>query len=333
MLTKRVSGRVYNYDYCIGRTGAGGHGFIYPQDFALGPDGSLYIISKGSEFQPSQGVSKVTLDQEVVWDDRGLGFGGGESPWPSSVDLDSDENVYISDDYVNRIFIYDKGGSFLRSWGTKGSGAGEFSGPTGLAFDKDDTLYVVDGLNHRVQKFTKDGRFLGGWGSYGSGPGQFNMPWGIAIDREGSVYVADWKNDRVQKLSPEGKHLATFGTPGTGEGQLRAPTDVAIDDQGDVYVADWGNQRLNIYAGDGSFITSFIGDAEKLSRWAQAHVDANPDYKKARLRTDLTPEWRFGRPVAVNVDGDGRIIVLEAQRHRLQVYVKEKNFVDAQFNL
>ena len=375
MLTRHVAGRVYNYDYCIGRRAPGGTGFSCSVDFALGSQGSLYVVSRGTEFGPSQGITKCTLEQELVRDDRGLAFGGGQSPWPRSVDVDSDENVYIADDHMNRISIYDRDGVPLSRWGVAGSGDGELSGPSGLAFERNGNLYVVDSLNHRVQVFTRDGRFLFKWGERGSGPGQFDMPCGITIDKQGDVYVADWRNDRIQKYTPEGNYLATFGaletgegqlrrpsdvavdgdgdvyvadwrndriqkyTPEgnylatfgaleTGEGQLRRPSDVAVDGDGDVYVADWGNERLNIYTGDGEYITSFSGDADTLSAWAQAHVDANPDYRRARKRADLTQERRFQRPVAVNVDDQGRIMVLETVHGRMQVYVKERDFVD-----
>jgi hypothetical protein len=146
------------------------------------------------------------------------------------------------------------------------------------------------------------------------------------------VYAADWKNGRVQKFTLDGEYLSSFGRTGTGEGELRSPTSVAIDSEGDVYVTDWGNNRVNIYAPDGAFLTSFAGDAE-LSPWAEDVLAANPDAVKARKRTDLSPETWFSRPVAVNLDEEGRIIVLEQTRHRIQIYVKERNFVDAQFNL
>ena len=333
MLTRHMAGRVYNYEYCIGKGGEAQNGFIHPQDFALGSGGSLYVVSRGHEFQISRGITKCTLDHQFIWDDRGPHFAGGQSPWPISVDVDSEENVYTSDDYTSRITIFDKDGNPLGSWGTKGSGEGELNGPSGLAFDKEDNLYIVDSLNYRIQVFTKDGKALDTWGTQGTGEGEFDMPWGIAIDKEGDVYVADWKNDRVQKFSPDGEHRATFGRSGTGDGELRYPTGVAIDKEGDVYVADWGNNRLNIYTSDGTYITNFIGDAQSLSPWAQAAVDANPDYKKARQRADLSPEWRFRRPMAVNVDDEGRIMVLESVAPRIQIYVKERDFVDAQFNL
>ena len=337
MLTQHIAGRVYNYSYSIGRLAVAGDGFLFPVDLALGSGGSLYVVNRGHELNSCQGLTKCTLNHELIWEDRGLGFGNGQTPWPdswpTSVALDSKENVYVSDEFANLVLIFDKDGNFLVSWGEKGSGEGELNGPSGLAFDREDNLYMVDSLNHRVQKFTKDGKFLSAWGSHGSGQGHFNMPWGISIDREGNVYVADWGNHRVQKLTPQGEYLASFGHPGTGDGELYRPASVAIDSEGDVYVADWGNNRLNIYSPDGAFITAFLGDAEELSPWALALLDANPDYLKARQRVDLTPERLFARPVAVNVDNEGRIIVAEAARYRIQVYVKERDFVDAQFNL
>ena len=333
MLTRHVAGRTYNYEYCVGRDSGLGTGFAFPIDFAMGSGESLYVVSRGHVVFASCGITKCTLNHDFLWDNRGDGFIDGGSPWPSSVDVDSNENVYVSDDYTSGILICNKDGNPLGSWGTKGSRDGELDGPFGLAFDKEDNLYIVDSHNHRVQKFTKDGTFLAKWGSPGNGQGEFDMPWGIAIDKEGDVYVADWKNDRVQKFTPDGEYLAAFGQSGTRDGELRRPTGVAVDKDGDVYVTDWGNDRLNIYAPDGTFLTTFIGDAENLSPWAEASIDANPDMQKARLRADLTPEWRFKRPVAVNVDNQGRIMVLESVRARVQVYLKEQDFVAAPFNL
>lgn len=80
-------------------------------------------------------------------------------------------------------------------------------------------------------------------------------------------------------------------------------------------------------------MTAFTGDAKGLSPWAQDVINANPDYQNARRRADLTIESWFWRPSAVAVDDEGRILVADCLRNRIQVYVKERDFVDAQFNL
>ena len=332
MLTTTAAGRVFDHSYCIGMYGMSGLGFWDPVDFALGANGVLYVINRGGE-ELGQRISKCTTDHQFLGQFGGFGPGDGQFIWPTSIDLDRDENLYVADEYLQRISIFDKDGKFLGKWGKAGSGEGELRGPSGLAFDREDNLYIVDSLNSRVQKFTKDGQFLAMWGQHGRGEGEFDMPWGICLDSQGDVYVADWKNRRVQKFSPTGAFLATFGGAEGSVGEMRRPTGVAVDADGDVYVTDWDSHRLQIFGPDGTFITSLVGDAQQISPWAQTYIEANPDILKARRRVNLEPEWRFRRPVAVNVDAAGRIFVLEATRHRLQVYNKLKDFEDASLNL
>ena len=53
---------------------------------------------------------------------------------------------------------------------------------------------------------------------------------------------------------------------------------------------------------------------------------------RARQRADLSQERHFRRPVAVQVDDEGRIVVLETVSNRLQVYIKEQNWIEPPFN-
>lgn len=339
MLTTVAAGRVYEWSHAVGRNAAAGTGFANPFSIALAPGGIAYIISRGNENNFGMRVSKVFLggpgEEELLGEFCYHGTEDGRQLWPQSVAVDAAGNVYVSDDWLNRIAIFDQDGNFQRHWGTSGSGAGEFRGASGLAFDQDDNLFVVDSYNHRVQKFTKDGTYLSSWGHQGSGPGEFHTPWGITIDNQGAVYVADWKNGRVQKLSPDGAFLAQFGQPGTGEQGLNHPSDVAVDEDGDVYVADWGNHKVRIYDSEGDLLTTLAGDAQVLSKWAQASLNANPDMVKMRRRVkSLEPEWRFCYPSAVAYDQEhDRLIVADTQRGRLQIYVKDKRYSAPQFNL
>ena len=222
----------------------------------------------------------------------------------------------------------------MGEWGEHGSGEGQLNGPSGIAFDSEDNLYVVDSLNDRVQKFTRDGRYLMGWGGSGTGEGQFRRPWGIAIDADGDVYVVDWGNDRVQKFSPDGTYLMTFGGPEDVGVELNHPAGVAVDSEGDVYVTDWGNKLVRIYDSEGILITSLEGDAQQVSKWGQAVIDANPDGAKAYRRVkDLTPFGRFERPVGITIDSDDRIVIADSTRGRVQIYAKDRDYKDPQFNL
>ena len=274
-------------------------------------------------------ITRLTIDEEFLND-----FGQGEFVFPAGLGLTSDGNVYCSDEYRNLVFIYDRDGRRLGSWGVAGSDDGQLSGPSGIAVDGEDTLYIVDSLNDRVQRFTRDGDFLMNWGRSGSDEGQLNRPWGITLDREGDVYVADWGNNRVQKFTPDGTFLKSFGPSDGDESDLNHPSDVAVDSEGDVYVSDWGNRRVRIYDPNGEILTALHGDATEFSSWAMEQVETNPDVIKAFRRVeDLSPLGRFSRPRGIAADERDRIIVTDSTRGRLQVYAKEKDYMEPQFNL
>ena len=332
MLTTVAAGRVFDYSYCIGMYGMSGQGFWSPQDFTLADD-TIYVLSRGAE-ELGQRVSRVTLDHRFLGQFGAFGRGDGQFIWPRSITRDDDGNIYASDDFLNRVSVFDAQGGFMSCWGESGSAKGELNGPCGMAIDADGNVLVVDSQNHRVQKFTKDGKPLSAFGKHGKHDGEFNLPWGLCLDAEGNVYVADWKNHRVQKFDADGNFLLKFEASLTsGVGDLHGPTGVAVDSEGDLYVTDWGNHRLQIYAPDGRFITTLVGDAQQPSPWTQTYIDANPDIVKARRRVNLEPEWRFRRPVSVRVDGNDRIFVLEANRHRIQVYDKVKDYEEHPLNL
>ena len=332
MLTTVAAGRVFDYSYCLGMYGMSGQGFWTPQDFALADDDTVFVINRGAE-ELGQRISKVTLDHQFLGQFGAFGRGDGQFVWPRSIALDGAGSVYATDDFLNRVSIFDPDGAFQCSWGEAGDGKGQLNAPSGMAFDADENLVMVDALNHRVQRFTKDGKYLSGFGCQGADDGQFNMPWGLCLDDCGNIYVADWKNDRVQKFDADGSFLMKFEASASGLGDLHGPTGVAVDSEGDVYVTDWGNHRLQVYGPDGRFITSLVGDAQQPSPWTQTYIDANPDIIKARRRVDLEPEWRFRRPVAVKIDQQDRIFVLEAARHRLQIYNKVKDYEEHPLNL
>ncbi|MBM3222217.1 MAG: hypothetical protein FJZ47_00210 [Candidatus Tectomicrobia bacterium] len=337
MLTTVAEGRVYDWSHAVGRGAAAGDGFNQPCSIVAGANGMMYVVSRGNENNFGSRVSKVFVgapgDEKVHAEFCRYGTDPGRALWPNSVALDSQENVYVSDDWLNRISVFDQDGNFLSVWGTSGSAQGQLNGPAGLAFDKDDNLYVVDSRNHRIQVFTKDGRYLGGCGKLGTGPVEFNLPWGIHIDVNDDVFVADWKNNRVQKLTKNGAFLMQIA--GEGARALNHPTHVTTDSEGDIYVCDWANHKLRIYTPDGDLITSLVGDAQVMSKWGQQSLNANPDMVKMRRRVkSLEREWRFCYPTAVAYDkGNDTILVADCQRGRLQIYKKDKNYSIPQFNL
>ena len=332
----------YRYSHTVGAFGVADSGFMNPVDVALGNEGRMYVINRTGRYLASNApeirVVVCTVDEDFLGQFSHGGSGDGQMVWPVSIGTDKDENIYVSDEALHRISIFNKEWQFLSKWGTKGDGDGEFNGPAGIAFDKDENLLVVDALNNRVQKFTKGGQFLGGWGRAGSGDGEFNLPWGITVDRAADVYVSDWRNDRIQKFDSQGNHLATWGTSGQGNGEFHRPSGVAVDKDGDISVADWGNERVQVLGPDGSFRAKLRGDAT-LSKWSEGYFKANVDEWKERQKADMEPELDlepedlfrnesaaieklFWGPISVKVDDLGRLYVVDSCRHRIQVYQK-----------
>ena len=332
----------YRYSHTVGILSAqGGRGFLNPVDMAFGQDGVIYVLNRGSDiealFYPlSRRITMCTVEGEFLGEFSTGGAKDGQMRWPASIAADRDGNLYISDEALQRISIFDGKGHFLEKWGVKGKGDGEFDRPSGIAFDQEDNLLIIDGLNDRIQRYTRDGKFLGGWGSSGAGPGEFRMPWGITTDKAGNVYVADWRNDRIQKFDVDGGFLAQWGTPGEGDGEFNRPTGLAVDGEGNMYVADWGNERVQILGPDGSFRAELRGEAD-LSIWAKQYFTSNQDELELRERAVMEPELPpdasardrsrsieklLWGPTSVALDEEDRVYIVDTCRHRLQIYRK-----------
>ena len=332
---------MFDFSHAVGRSAASGTGFRTPVAVATGVD-ATYVVNRGYEMVPNVGwnrtalgvrITKVVLggvsgEEEIVTEFSSYGDAPGKVIWPAGVAVDSQGMVYVTDEWLNRVSVFDGDGNFLKCWGASGDGDGEFDGPSGIVIDPQDDLYIVDTRNHRIQKFTKDGTPLATWGGYGSGEGQLDSPWGIALDADGHVYVADHMNHRVQKFTPAGEFAASFGRLGTGRGELGRPSGVAVDSDGDVYVCDWSNDRVQVFGSDGRFVTSLLGDAYELSHWAKMTVAANPDAVRRRREVkDPQVECRFSLPADLAFDTvHQRLIVVDTQRMRLQIYNKLKDY-------
>ena len=320
--------RAFVYSHSLGRNEFAGTGFRAPVDMAISDNDVLYAVNRSYDQRPDGvRVTVMTLDEEYIVEFSSYGEAEGQLVWPTSIALDAQGNVYVADEWQNRITIFDKDGEFLSSWGRAGSGDGEIDRPAGIAISGDGTMFLTDSRNHRVQKFSLDGQFKGKFGSFGDGPGQFNMPWGIGLDKEGQVFVADWRNDCIQQFAADGEWQASFGQSGSGVGQFNRPNSVCVDEDGDIYVADWLNDRVQVLDPEGRFVTLILGD-HVLSQLGKEKLLSNPDMIRQRaLAMAHNPGYdlHFSHPCAVKIDRQGRLVVLDFDRCRFQVYTKTRD--------
>ena len=319
----------YSYSHTVGRNEFAGTGFRNPVAMAIDSDDVVYVLNRSYENRPDGvRVTVCTVDEEYITAFGEDGEGDGQFTWPTAIVIDDKQNVYIADEWLNRISVFNTDGEYLSKWGMAGSGDGELNKPAGLALTADGNVLIVDSGNHRVQKFTLDGKYISQFGGLGDGPGQFNLPWGIGVDKEGMIYVADWRNDRVQQFNPNGEWQASFGQSGDGVGQFNRPSDVTVDEEGLIYVADRQNDRVQVLSPDGRFVAAMYGDSQ-LSPWGKEKLLSNPDMIRQRAlavaNDNSAFEKTFANPCAVKIDGKGRVCILDHTRGRIQVYEKSKD--------
>ena len=332
-MTTQIQPLEFQYSHTIGRAEFSGPGFRNPVAMVRGKDDTMYVVSRSYEYRPDgKRITLCTVDEDYIGEfARGVTTAGESEPsaadgsliWPTSLALDNQGNLYVADEWLNRISIFTGDGEYIGKWGVPGTGDGEIDRPSGMAFDRQDNLYLVDSGNNRIQKFTKDGAYLAQWGSKGTGDGQFDLPWGIDIDSFGDIYIADWRNDRIQKFAPDGRFVMKFGASGSGDGQLNRPTGVAVDRSGVIYVADWGNDRLQVFSPEGELVAKLTGQGT-ISKWGKDKLDANPEMWDERdIAQGLEREKDFWGPIAVETDDEGRVFVVESARSRIQIFRKQ----------
>jgi NHL repeat len=251
---------------------------------------NIWIADKGSDvvvrFDPQGRVSMVFGRKAEASDENAHPL---EHPKPSllpvdgmfrqvtDVTWDSDDNVYISDGYINsRIAKYDKDGNWLGSWGEPGSGPGQLNTPHSIVMDRQNRIYVADRGNGRLQVFDTAGKLLqiihidvpplppDAPVAIGNRPAEavagsgvnLNMqpgsPWAICITPGATqyLYVSDAYPGRIYKLSLDGKLLGWLGGSGKALKRFGWVHGLACPSENELYVAEilnWRVQKLLLH--------------------------------------------------------------------------------------
>ena len=267
----------------IREIGHGVYGFGYGHSIRYDRYDNLWLVDKGTDsvvkFDPS---GKVVMNLGR----RPEGFDSGHiqhpkqaeavavDGWfgsPTDVTWDQDDNIYVSDGYVNsRIAKIDKNGDWIKSWGKYGKGGKNadenpysIDNPHNLQADRQGNIYVADRGNRRIQVFDREGNFerflflnapydkthhpaLGNLPKDPSMRPDQTEPWAMCISPTTPQYlfVVDAEPGRLYKMTLDGKILGMLGSSGRRMGQFNWAHAIACPSENTVFIADMNNWRV-----------------------------------------------------------------------------------------
>jgi streptogramin lyase len=245
---------------------------------------NVWIVDKGSDvvvrFDPAGRVSRVFGRKAEAADESAHPLPHPHPPLPpvdglfrqvTDVTWDGDDNVYISDGYINsRIAKYDRDGNWVGSWGEPGAAPGQFNTPHSIVSDRQNHIYVADRGNRRIQVFDPAGTLLntiaidvpapanaavviGNRPSEASGANggsdatmQPGAPWALCIT-PGAIqylYVSDAFPGRIYKLKLDGTVLGWLGGAGRVPKKFGWIHALSCPSENELYVAELLNWRV-----------------------------------------------------------------------------------------
>lgn len=195
------------------------------------PDRHVWIVNDAKhqiyKFTNDGKQLVMTLGEAGVAGDDQTHFGS-----PQDVGFLPDGSILVADGLRNaRIAKFDRAGTFVTSWGTRGNAPGQLSGVHGIAVGRDGRVYVADRSNRRVQVFDQGGALVDVWPN-------LRQPNDIFVSADDRIWVVDGTNARLLQFDKDGQLQYWWGTYGTMPGLFWEPHQIAVDREGNLYVAD-----------------------------------------------------------------------------------------------
>jgi hypothetical protein len=134
-----------------------------------------------------------------------------------SVVPSADGRLYVLDEQVPAVRVFDAAGAHILSFGRRGSGPGEMQRPDAMALMPDGRVLVRDPGNARISVFTPEGESLESWRIDGT----FSTSDPMYVAADGRVFTQAIISERMAERMEVG--LVTLQDGGTPGDTLRAP--------------------------------------------------------------------------------------------------------------
>ena len=85
-----------------------GRGFKNPVDLMVGRDGYIFVLNRGESKASRVGV--MNFEEDYLYEFGLHGDDDGQFRMPTCLGIDSDQRVYVADEYNHRISIFEKSG-------------------------------------------------------------------------------------------------------------------------------------------------------------------------------------------------------------------------------
>ena len=126
-----ISPNKFEYSHTIGFLANQGRGFNNPVDLAFDDYGLMYVLNRaGPEVGIRLPYKRITIcnaDEDYLGEFGAGGQGDGDLWWPSSIAISKDSRIFVADEALNRVTVFDKKGQFLYKWGENGVQPGQFN--------------------------------------------------------------------------------------------------------------------------------------------------------------------------------------------------------------
>ncbi len=221
---------------------------------------------------------------------------------PYGVAVDAAGNLFVADDYNQRIRKVDTNGIITT---VAGNGIYGYSGdggaatdaslffPADVTVDTSGNLFIADQDNHRVRKVDTNGIIttVAGNGTIGySGDGgaatsaSLTFPRGVSLDAAGNLFIVDSGSSVIRKVDTNGIITTVAGNGTTGysgddgaatNASLNQPDSVAVDAFGNLFIADQYNSLIRQVDTNGLITTVAGNGTAAYSGDGRAATDAS----------------------------------------------------------